>query len=137
RAGRRVGSPGVRDRRRWLMGQMIGGVWRAGWYDPDAKGAFQRPKTVFRDRATSPEAGRYRLYASYACPWAHRTLIMRALRGLEDAVSLSVVHWFMGEDGWSFEEGDGVIPDPILNARYLHQIYTAADPRYTGRVTVP
>src|SRR4029079_5501025 len=83
------------------------------------------------------EAGRYHLYVSYACPWAHRTLIMRALKGLEGAISRSVVHWFMGENGWSFEDGDGVVPDPIHNAQYLHQIYAAADPSYTGRVTVP
>src|SRR4029453_14145310 len=83
------------------------------------------------------EAGRYHLYVSYACPWAHRTLIMRALKGLEEAVSLSVVHWFMGENGWSFEDGDGVIPDPIHSARYLYQVYTPADPHYPGGGRVP
>jgi putative glutathione S-transferase len=133
------------------MGRLVEGQWLNEWYDTSRTGGrFERQSSHFRnwvtpDGAPGPtgkggfkaETGRYHLYVSYACPWAHRTLIMRALKGLEDAVSLSVVHWFMGEGGWSFEEGDGVIPDPILNAHYLHEIYTAADPRYSGRVTVP
>jgi glutathionyl-hydroquinone reductase len=81
--------------------------------------------------------GRYHLYVSLACPWAHRTLIMRALKGLEDMVSLSVVHWLMGDEGWSFEPGEGVIGDSVLGAEHLHEIYAAARPDYTGRVTVP
>ncbi|HZW48389.1 MAG TPA: glutathione S-transferase family protein, partial [Microvirga sp.] len=83
------------------------------------------------------EPGRYHLYVSLACPWAHRTLIMRRLKGLEEMIGLSVVHWRMLEHGWTFEEGPGTIPDPIHGAQYLHQIYTAAEPSYTGRVTVP
>ena len=74
---------------------------------------------------------------SYACPWAHRTLIFRKLKGLEDMIPLSVVHWYMVENGWTFSDGDGVIPDPIHDADYMYQVYQAADASYTGRVTVP
>jgi putative glutathione S-transferase len=74
---------------------------------------------------------------SYACPWAHRTLIFRKLKGLEDMVPLSVVHWYMAENGWTFADGDGVIPDPIHDADFMYQVYQAAQASYTGRVTVP
>ncbi|MDP7239528.1 MAG: glutathione S-transferase family protein, partial [Candidatus Latescibacteria bacterium] len=83
------------------------------------------------------EPGRYHLYVSHACPWAHRTMIFRALKGLEDKISVSIVNWFMGEDGWTFDEADGVIADPINDAAFMYQIYTAANPEYSGRVTVP
>lgn len=83
------------------------------------------------------EPGRYHLYVSLACPWAHRTLIFRTLKGLRDMIGLSVVHWYMGADGWTFADGPGVIPDPIQNAALLHQVYTAGDPHFTGRITVP
>ncbi len=83
------------------------------------------------------EPNRYHLYVSLACPWAHRTLIMRALKGLEEAISVSVVHWLMREQGWTFAEGPGTVPDTVNGAAFLHQVYTAADPRYTGRATVP
>ena len=83
------------------------------------------------------EADRYHLYVSLACPWASRTLMIRTLKGLEDMISISVVHPLMLENGWTFEEGEGVIGDPIFQARYLHQVYTAVKPDYTGRVTVP
>ena len=83
------------------------------------------------------EAGRYHLYVSLACPWAHRTLIMRALKGLDDMISVSVVHWLMREQGWTFADGPGVVADGINGAELLHQVYTAADPHYSGRVTVP
>ncbi len=123
------------------MGQLVDGVWRTGWYDPDERGAFQRPKTQFRDRIArdgstdfAPEAGRYHLYVSYACPWAHRTLIVRALRGLEEAVSVTVVDPKMGDDGWSFAPD---APDPLGDGRFLRDVYLRAVPRYTGRVTVP
>ena len=133
------------------MGLLVDGQWQDKWYDTKASGGrFLRKESVYRnwvtpDGAPGPsgeggfaaEAGRYHLYVSLACPWAHRALIMRARKGLEDAIGLSVVHPHMGENGWTFEEGLGVIPDPIHGARFLHQVYTAADPRYTGRVTVP
>jgi putative glutathione S-transferase len=133
------------------MGKLVEGTWTTKWYDTRKTGGhFVRGETQFRNWITqdgSPgptgqggfaaESGRYHLYVSYACPWAHRTLIFRKLKGLEDHISLSVVHYFMGEDGWSFSEAPGVIPDAVQGARLLHQIYTSADPRFTGRVTVP
>ena len=84
-----------------------------------------------------PEPGRYQLYVSYACPWAHRTLIFRALKGLEDMIGLSVVHWLMSEDGWNFAPGERVTPDPVMGARFLSELYGRADTHFTGRVTVP
>jgi putative glutathione S-transferase len=133
------------------MGLLVDGQWQDQWYDTKATdGRFIRKDSAFRHWVTpdgapgpsgeggfSAEAGRYHLYVSLACPWAHRTLIMRARKGLEEAIGLSVVHWHMGAEGWTFEPGPGVIPDPVNNARVLHQVYTAADPHYTGRVTVP
>lgn len=133
------------------MGLLIEGKWHDQWYDTKSTGGkFVRSESGFRNWITADgsagptgkggfkaEKGRYHLYVSYACPWAHRTLLMRALKGLEDYISVSVVHQHMGENGWSFEEGEGVIPDPVINADYLHQIYTHVEPEYTGRVTVP
>ncbi|HEU0035088.1 MAG TPA: glutathione S-transferase family protein [Kofleriaceae bacterium] len=116
------------------MGQLVDGVWKTGWYDPDAKGAFQRPAARFRDRVPKVEAGRYHLYASYACPWAHRTLITRSLRGLTDVIGLTVVDPKMGDDGWVFPPGQ---PDPVLGKTMLRDVYLEANPHYTGRVTVP
>lgn len=124
------------------MGQLIEGVWREGWYDTrNSGGRFVRTQAQFRnwipaDGPFKPEPGRYRLYVSLACPWAHRTLIFRALKGLESLIPVSVTHWLMGEQGWTFEAGEGVVPDR-RGARFLHQIYTRAEPRYSGRVTVP
>ncbi len=124
------------------MGLLVEGVWQDRWYET-SEGRFERESSQFRHRITADgaggypaEAGRYRLYVSLACPWAHRTLIMRRLKGLESMVGLSVVHWHMGEQGWSFEPGPGVIADP-LGAEFLHQLYVRAQPAYTGRVVVP
>ena len=113
-------------------------------------GRFVRRDAAFRnwvtpDGAAGPSgeggfaaaAGRYHLYVSHACPWAHRTLIFRHLKGLTDIVSLSVVHWLLGSDGWTFEAGDGVIPDGVNHAGLLRQVYLSASPDYSGRVTVP
>ena len=133
------------------MGMLIDGEWRDVWYDTsDTGGRFVRQDSAFRnwvtpDGAPGPtgeggfpaERGRYHLYVSLACPWAHRTLIMRRLKGLEDAVSLSVVHWRMREEGWTFAPGPCVTDDPVNGTKALYQVYVAADPRYTGRVTVP
>ncbi|MEO0984816.1 MAG: glutathione S-transferase family protein [Cyanobacteria bacterium J06639_14] len=133
------------------MGLLVEGVWQDKWYDTTSTGGrFVRQTSQFRNWVTadgSPgpsgdggfkaEPGRYHLYVSYACPWAHRTLILRVLKGLETMISVSVVHWFMGDRGWTFEPGEDVIADPLFNAKYLHEIYTHADPQYTGRVTVP
>jgi putative glutathione S-transferase len=133
------------------VGLLVDGEWRDQWYDTKATGGrFKRDISRFRNWVTPDgeagptgasdfraEAGRYHLYVSYACPWAHRTLIFRKLKGLEDMISLSVVHWYMAENGWTFADGDGVIPDPINNADYMYQVYQAADASYTGRVTVP
>ena len=132
------------------MGKLVDGVWRDIWYDTKSTGGkFVRTNAKFRNwitpdgknppsgEAFKAEAGRYHLYVSYACPWAHRTLIFRKLKGLEDMVGLSVVNHFMGGQGWTFHEGDGVIPDPVMDAEFLHQLYTAADPNFSGRVTVP
>jgi len=127
------------------MGLLVDGRWQDHWYDTKAtKGRFERKESQFRNWVTADgqggfkaEAGRYHLYVSYACPWAHRALIFRVLKGLEDMISISVVNWYMEADGWTFEEADGVIPDTINNARLLHQVYTAAQGDYTGRVTVP
>jgi len=83
------------------------------------------------------EPGRYHLIVSLACPWAHRTLIFRRLKGLESMISLSVVHWLLRERGWTFDEGPGVIPDPIFGARGLSEFYVKARPDFSGRVTVP
>lgn len=126
-----------------MMGEMIDGVWTGQAQSvPTPDGAFIRPPTRFRDTIATggrfpPEAGRYHLYVSLACPWAHRTLIQRVLKRLEGIVGLSVVHWLMGEDGWTFAAGEGVVADPVMNAPLLHQLYARADAHFTGRVTVP
>ncbi len=123
------------------MGQITDGVWTSGDGLPDKGGAFDRPQSHFRHWIAAagphpPEPGRYHLYVSLACPWAHRALILRMLKRLESEISLSVTHWLMGEQGWTFEPGPGVIPDPY-GAHALHEVYRRADPHFTGRVTVP
>ncbi len=133
------------------MGLLQEGRWVNQWYNTsDTAGRFVRRAPQFRnwvtaDGAPGPsgeggfkaEAGRYHLYVSLACPWAHRTLIFRTLKGLEKMISISVVHWYMAENGWTFRPGPGAVPDTINGADFLHQVYTAAKPDYSGRVTVP
>jgi glutathionyl-hydroquinone reductase len=133
------------------MGLLLNGAWsQENAFPTDAGGRFVRPSSPFRNWITpdgaagasgaggfAAEAGRYHLYVSLACPWAHRTLIFRKLKGLEGLIGLSVVHWLMRENGWTFDDGPGIIPDPVRHARFLHQLYTAAQADYSGRVTVP
>lgn len=127
-----------------MGGRLVDGVWYEEGYEPDEKGRFIRQQSRFRDRVEDeagarfcPEPGRYHLYVSLACPWAHRTLIMRRLKGLEAAIPVSVVHPLMLANGWEFRQYPGSTPDPVLNARFMREVYTAADPGFTGRVTVP
>ncbi|AZV78698.1 glutathione S-transferase family protein [Parasedimentitalea marina] len=133
------------------MGLLQDGKWVDKWYDTKSTdGRYVRKESAFRNWVTADgsagpsgisgfmaERDRYHLYVSLACPWAHRTLIFRALKSLEEMIPISNVHWFMGEDGWTFAAGDGSTPDPINNTDLLHQVYTAAKPDFTGRVTVP
>ena len=133
------------------MGLLQNGKWVDQWYDTKTSGGrFVRKAPHFRNWITKDgqagpsgmagfqaEAGRYHLYISHACPWAHRTLIFRVLKGLEDMISLSVVHWLMLAQGWTFEEGEGVIGDDVNGSQYMYQIYTKALSDYSGRVTVP
>ena len=133
------------------MGLLIDGKWQDRWYDTKKTGGqFVRRASAFRNWVTpdgrpgptgkggfKAEAGRYHLYVSLACPWAHRTLIFRALKGLEGMISVSMANPLMGEQGWSFDPGEGVMPADVNGARHLHEIYTKADPNYSGRVTVP
>ncbi len=127
------------------MGLLIEGKWQqeeaAG---PDVQGRFVRSESIFRQWLTADgssgfkaEPGRYRLYVALSCPWAHRTLIMRRLKGLEDAVSLSVADSVMGAEGWRFSVAPGTNPGPVRAAEFLWQVYAQARPDYTGRVTVP
>jgi putative glutathione S-transferase len=127
------------------MGMLVNGAWSDRWYDTKKTGGkFVRSTAAFRNRVTADgssgfeaESGRYHLYVSLACPWAHRTLIYRKLKGLTDHITVSVVNPLMLSEGWTFEPGEGVVPDPINGFSRLHQVYTAADSEYTGRVTVP
>ena len=133
------------------MGLLVDGRWHTDWYDTESTGGkFVRKASSFRswvtpngDAGTSGvggfnvESGRYHLYVSLACPWAHRTLVFRELKGLQDMISLSAVNAFMGDEGWTFDPGDSVIEDTVNHATRMHEIYTLADPEYTGRVTVP
>ena len=127
------------------MGLLVNGEWKDQWYDTSKTGGkFVRSKSQFENQIINdenaefkPESNRYHLYISHACPWAHRTLIFRKLKKLEEHISISVVHPLMLEKGWTFQEGAGVIPDSILGSKYMHQVYTTAQKDYTGRVTVP
>ncbi|REK03295.1 MAG: glutathione S-transferase family protein [Acidobacteria bacterium] len=133
------------------MGLLVKGEWKDEWYDTDeTDGAFERDEASVRSWVEAdPEAehpaepGRYHLYVSYACPWAHRTLIFRKLKRLDEAIGLSVVDPYMGSNGWEFasargdEAADGATDDDLLGKDFLHQVYAEAKPDFTGRVTVP
>ncbi len=133
------------------MGLLIDGKWHDQWYDTDSTGGrFVRSDAQFRNWITADgsagpsgtdgfkaEPGRYHLYVSLACPWASRAMILRALKGLEDMISVSVVNPYMGRHGWTFEPGPRVVGDPVVQAEYLYQVYLSAQRDYSGRVTVP
>ena len=127
------------------MGLLVDGIWHDRWYDTEKTGGrFERDRSAFREWVTADgssgykaEPGRYHLYVSLACPWAHRTLIMRKLKGLEEVIRVSVVHWHMGANGWEFRAAPGATGDRLFGASYLYEIYTRAKPDYTGRATVP
>ncbi|KRP98433.1 Glutathionyl-hydroquinone reductase YqjG [Pseudomonas fluorescens] len=132
------------------MGLLIEGQWKDQWYESSADGAFQREQAQRRNWVTADggpgpsgeggfkaEAGRYHLYVSLACPWAHRTLILRKLKGLESLIDVSVVSWLMLENGWTFDKAHGSSGDKLDGFNFMHQRYTADTADYTGRVTVP
>ena len=132
------------------MGLLIEGRWHDQWYESSADGAFQREQAQRRHWVTADgqpgpsgeggfkaEAGRYHLYVSLACPWAHRTLILRKLKGLEGLIDVSVVSWLMLENGWTFDKAHGSSGDTLDGFDFMHQRYTADTANYTGRVTVP
>lgn len=133
------------------MGLLVNGVWQDQWYDTKSTGGrFVRHDSVFRNWVTADgsagqsgeggfkaEPGRYHLYVSLACPWAHRTLIFRKLKKLENAISLSVVDPLMGEEGWTFSDYPGAIPDAVNGKKRLYEVYLLAKPDFSGRVTVP
>ncbi|WP_304616068.1 glutathione S-transferase family protein [Paracoccus sp. (in: a-proteobacteria)] len=134
------------------MGQLVNGVWKDEWYDTDSTGGeFKRDTSKFRNWVTADgsagptgeggfraESGRYHLYVSHACPWAHRTLIFRAIKGLEPHIEVSVVHPDMGSEGWEFRtDFDGATGDRQFGLSYLREIYVKARPDASGRVTVP
>jgi len=133
------------------MGLLVDGKWQDVWYDTKAsKGRFVRSESAFRNWVTrdgSPgpsgrggfraEPDRYHLYVAFACPWAHRTLIMRKLKGLESLISISAVNSYMGAEGWTFAAGPETIPDSVNRVERLYELYTLADPEYSGRATVP
>lgn len=131
------GSPGMMVEGKW-------GKWTTERQDRDPSGKFTPIPTTFRDRVTADgssgfkaESGRYHLYIAVGCPWAHRTYLMRELKGLNDAISIAIVDSIMSENGWMFSEAPGVIPDSVNHVKYLQEIYLKADPKFTGRVTVP
>lgn len=128
------------------MGLLVDGQWRDQWYDTEkTDGKFVRPETSFRqfvatDGSTpyAPASGRYHLYVSYACPWAHRALIVRNLAGLQDHIGVSVVHPDMLSEGWTLEtDYPGATGDEVLGKKRLFEVYQAAKADFTGRVTVP
>ena len=131
------------------MGLLVDGVWQQDG-DRTKDGHFVRPTTRFRNWVTpdgsagpsgeggfAAEAGRYHLYVSLACPWAHRTIIFRKLKGLENVISMSIVSPDMLKDGWTFNKDEGSTGDDVNGKSKLSEIYLLADPKYTGRVSVP
>jgi len=126
------------------LGQLVNGKWLTDWTEQDEQGQFQRMPTQFRDWITADgtsgflaEPGRYHLYVSLGCPWAHRTVILRSLKGLDDVVGISIVDPVISEQGWQFSTYPGCSSDSVNQTDYLWQIYVKANPTYTGRVTVP
>ncbi len=133
------------------MGLLIDGVWHDQWYDTKkSKGEFVREQSQFRNWITSDggkdteqnsgfaaESGRYHLYVSYACPWAHRTLIFLVLKDLTKHISVNVVHPHMLGNGWAFDKQDPFLHDNLNHSQYLYEVYLKANPQFTGRVTVP
>ncbi|MGX5200926.1 glutathione S-transferase family protein [Aliikangiella sp. IMCC44632] len=133
------------------MGLLVNGEWQDKWYDTKQNGGhFKRSESQFRNFITADgsagptgkagfkaEKDRYHLYVSLACPWAHRTLIMRQLKKLNEFISVSVVHYAMKENGWEFRPANQQLKDHLFNFDFLYQVYTQADPNYSGRVTVP
>jgi len=126
------------------MGHLENGIWREGRDARTVNGEFVRRDSQFRARVTADgssgfpaAAGRYHLYVSTACPWAHRTLIFRKLKGLEEAISLSIVDPVVVNEGWAFGTGTGCVPDTVNGFHHLYQVYSKAKPDYTGRVSVP
>jgi putative glutathione S-transferase len=133
------------------MGLVVDGTWHDVWYDTKAsQGRFVRSESQFRNWITVDGAagasgragfraqpGRYHLYVAFACPWAHRTLIMRQLKGLEALISVSATNSYMGAEGWTFAPGPETIADDVNHVQRVYELYTLADPRYSGRATVP
>lgn len=133
------------------MGSLVEGRWQAGEVGKAAAGGhYQRKDSSFRDWVTADgsagagqrdgfkaEPDRYHLYVSLACPWAHRTMILRAMKGLDSMIPMSIVHWKMGDDGWTFLQADGATGDRLFGSRFLHEVYSRSTPDYTGHVTVP
>lgn len=127
-----------------MPGLFVDGVWKSERQWADKDGEFRRQRTLFRERISgepgakyAPEAGRYHLYVSYACPWAHRTILVRRLRGLEEVIGMSVVDPLMGDDGWAFTGSPGSTLDTVNGAQFLRDVYKKAKDDITGRVTVP
>jgi glutathionyl-hydroquinone reductase len=126
------------------LGKLIDGKWTTEWTEHDDRGQFQRMPTVFHDWISrdgssgfKAEAGRYHLYISLGCPWAHRTALLWKLKGLANAIGLSIVDPVISNFGWQFSDKPGCIPDTVNQTDYLWEIYVKSDPNYTGRVTVP